>query len=80
MRSLAIALLLTSSIHLWSQDAIPDELLSKEAYAKFQNDATDLYHTASKLEDDLQLSIPDERVLLHLPKRGFPHLASLGNR
>jgi hypothetical protein len=25
----------------------------------------------------LQLSIADERVRLHLPKRGFPHLASL---
>jgi hypothetical protein len=29
------------------------------------------------MEYDLQLSIADERVLLHLPKRGFPHLASL---
>lgn len=53
------------------------ELLSKEAYAKFQSDATDLYHAASNIEADLQLSIPDERLLLHLRNRGFPYLASL---
>lgn len=79
MKSLAIAFLLASATHLWSQAVTPDELLPKDAEAKFQSHAVDLYHAASDIEADLQLPIQDERILLHLPKRGFPYLTALIN-
>ena len=77
MKPLAVAILLASSIRLWSQDATHGELLSKEAEAKFQTHVEDLSAASAKIEGDLRLSIPDERLLLHLRHRGFSHLASL---
>jgi len=77
MKSVAIALLLASSIRLWSQEATPKALLPKETEVKFQSHAADLYHAADNIEADLQLSIPDERVYLHLHKRGFRYLTFL---
>jgi hypothetical protein len=77
MRPLTVAIFLTSTMRLWSQEATPPALLSKDAYAKFNNDAVAMYRAADRIDSDLRLSIPDERILLHLPKRGFPHLASL---
>jgi len=77
MKLPAISLLLASSIHLWSQEPTPRELLPKDTEARFHGHAVDLYHAESNIETDLQLSIPDERLLLHLRHRGFPNLAFL---
>ena len=77
MKPLVVALLIASSIRLWSQDATPRELLSKEAEARFQNHVENLSAASDNIEADLRLSIQDERLLLHLRHRGFPHLASL---
>ena len=77
MKYFAVTFFLVSAISLWSQDTPSNQLLPKEAYAKFQGHVIDFAQAEQKIEGDLQLSIPDERLLLHLGKRGLPHLASL---
>lgn len=79
MKSLPVVLLLISFSRLLSQDAPPADLLPKDAEAKLQNHAVVFYHAANDIAADLKLPIQDERILLHLPKRGFPYLTALIN-
>lgn len=64
------------------QTAPPPEpsMLGQAEYAAFEKKAIEQYRQALSLEKEMQPALADERVLVHLPKRGFPYLAALISR
>ena len=72
-----VIFLLIRSIPAWAEENFPLELLPKESFETLQRHAEKIHRASPKFAADLQWSNQDERVLLHLPKRGFRWLASL---
>ena len=76
-KRITTAVLILMSAQAWSEDPQPTPILSNEREALFNEHVGNLAKAIFAIQADLKLSIPDQRVLLHLPHRGFPNLAAL---
>jgi hypothetical protein len=75
----ALAALLFSAFFLWPRIDFVGDALQARLTAFSQRRKLAAYVASKQAQDALRLTVQEQRILLHLPKRGFPWLVALTN-